>query len=982
VYFYLSIIFRAAEVHDYPECIVYNDDMKTSTIQRKLIPLIIGSVLLTALVLTCATTSRVDYAGLGRAEDRIPLTSRALTGRLPNGLTYYILENSMPENRAHLALIVNAGSVLERDDERGLAHFVEHLAFNDTARFPQLELIEYLRSLGMRFGADANAYTSYDETVYYFDVPVENTDGVKRIPDRALAILDDWTFSVTFRPQDVESESLVVLEELRARLGAMDRVRKILLPILFAGSPYAQREPIGLASIIENATSEQLRGFYDRWYTSDNMALVFVGDFDGKALEAELARHFNMPLAQRPVNRPLYELPPPRSGNFQIEIITDPEITAAEFDIYYKMKQGSPRGTLASYRESVIDYLIDTMLTIRFEEASYNPESSSTESWGGIWRWSTNARFYSIGTEAKTGSVEAALRELLLEKESMRRYGFTQSELDRAKLRLLSYMERQLSEVDRRDSRSYISSFTSHFLYGEDMADIEWEMNAVSSLLPGIGVKEIADAAANYFAANDCVVFLIAPQAEAANLPSKERIRAIFNETARARITARQNDSLTGELLDRQPPAGTITNEVTDSETGALILTLSNGARVILKETANRNNEVVFYAMAKGGTVNAPQDAFISANMASQMLAVSGLGPYSRTELVNKLAGKQVSGSFWAYDYYRGFQGSSTTNDLQTLFEMIYMYFTMPEFDERAIAAMLDQYRTALALQDEDPQSFFSRELTRILFNNHPRYKPLELADMDRVSLQQAYEFLMMCFNPADYTFVFTGNFDVEEMRRLLSAYIASIPNAPSMNTWTDPGITRPGRTERAIYKGQDERSIVYLSWITPGPAVFDEEKNQVAAVLSEYLDIMLTNEIRENMGGVYSISASASIDTIPNGEYTLDVYFFCNPSRVNELTAAVNQRLTEVINRPLNQDTFNQSKEALLMAYENSMQSNLYIAQSFANSSVLYNTPLGRLTARAGAIRAVTPEAVQALCRQILSAGLVQVVLYPEGWR
>jgi zinc protease len=368
--------------------------------------------------------------------------------------------------------------------------------------------------------------------------------------------------------------------------------------------------------------------------------------------------------------------------------------------------------------------------------------------------------------------------------------------------------------------------------------------------------------------------------------------------------------------------------------------------------------------------------------MASEMLAVSGLGPYSRVELVNMLAGKQVSGSFWASNYYRGFQGSSTTKDLKTLFEMIYMFFTMPGFDERAIAAMIDQYRTALAHQDDDPQRVFSRELTKILYNNHPRYRPLELADMDRVSLEQAYEFLMMCFNPADYTFVFTGNFDIGEMRQLLSTYVASIPDAPSVNAWTDPGITRPGRTERAIFKGQDERSIVYLAWITGAPAVFDEGRNQVAAVLSEYLDIMLSNEIREKLGGVYSISASASVNIIPNGEYSLDIYFFCNPSRVNELTAAVNERLTEVISRPLNQDTFDKSKEALLMAYENSMQSNLYIAQSFANSSVLYNTPLGRLTARAGAIRAVTPQDVQALCRQILSAGPVQVVLYPEGWQ
>ena len=953
--------------------------MKIKTYKRSIL-LFIAGLLLTALLLTCVSVS-ANYAGLGKASDTVPLTSRALTGTLPNGLRYYILENSLPENRAHLALVVNAGSVLERDDERGLAHFVEHLAFNDTARFPKLELIEYLRSLGMRFGADANAYTSYDETVYHFDVPVETAGGVKQIPQRALAILDDWTYAVSFLPEDVQSESRVVLEEFRTRLGAMDRARKIFLPILFAGSAYASREPIGLQNIIENATSDQVRGFYNRWYTSDNMALVFVGDFDGKALETQLSSNFNMPAARQPVNRPRYELPPPVNGNFQVEIITDPELTSSSFMIYYKQKQGAKRGTLAYYRESIVDYLIDDMLSTRFGDMASDPQAAAADYWGGIWRWADNSRFYSMGTQPKTGNTEQALRELLLEKEAMRRYAFTESELERAKLRLISYMERQLSEKDRRDSRSFIRGFTNHFLYGEDMADIEWEENAVNTLLPTIGLREIAQTAKNYFAANDCIVFLLAPQAEAENLPSTQRIRAIFTETHSAAITPRKDEAVTGELMYRYPPAGFVTAENIDAETGAHILTLSNGTRVILQQTANRNNEIVMYAMAKGGTANAPQDAIVSANLLSEMINVSGLGPYSRTELVNKLAGKQVSASFWTSSYYRGFQGSSTTGDLKTLFEMIHLFFMDPRLDERAVAAMIDQYRTMLAHQDEDPQSVFSRELSRIIYNNHLLFKPLELEDMDKVSVEQARAFLNRCINPSDYTFIFTGNINIDEIRDLLAVYLSSIPNAPSMNMWIDQGISRPAEGRRTIYRGQDERCMVYISWFASGPAAFDEQKNQTAAVLSEYLDILLTDEIRENLGGVYSVSAGASVSVIPSGEYRLSVFFQCNPARANELIATVQQRITEVARQPLNQDTFNKAKEALLMEHESSIQRNLHIAQSYANSSALYNTPLGRLNRRPDAIRAVRPEDVRSLCRDILVSGPVQVVLLPQGW-
>jgi len=955
--------------------------------KNKLLYFISSVILLTSLVLTCVS-SPTDSAQAGAVQtgslqtgkdtDKVPLTGKAITGVLPNGLRYFILENRMPENRANLALVVNAGSVLEKDDERGLAHFIEHLAFKGTSRFPENELIEYLRSLGMRFGADANAYTSYNETVYHFDVPVENRQGVKYIPDKAFAILDDWTYGVNFAPDDIKSESLVVLEELRSRLGAMERVRKITLPILFAGSAYANREVIGLKEVIESMTQQKVRNFYDRWYTSDNMALVFAGDFDGKALEESLARHFNMPQASKPVKRPKYDLPPPKSGNFLVEIITDPELTSSGFMIYYKQKQGAQNGTIGRFRESVIDYLIDIMLGVRFEEAASNPDSAATGSWSGIWRWAGNSRFYSMGTDPKTGSVERALRELLLEKENVRRYGFIQSELDRAKLNLVSYMEKLLSEKDKRDSRSYIRDFTSYFLYGEDMADIEWEVNAVNDMLPKIGLKEIQNAVKNYFSYNDCIVFLTAPAEEAADLPSKEQIKAIFAETEKAAITPRKDESTSGELLDDIPEKGSVTGEVTDRETGAVTLTLSNGVKVILKETKNKNNEIVMYAMAKGGTVNASDKEYISADLASEMIAASGLGPYSRIELMNRLAGKQVSNSFWTTSYYRGFQGSATSKDVKTLFEMIYLFFTKTKLDDRAIAAMLDQYKTTLARQEEDPQKYFSRELSKIINNNHPRFKPIELEDINKVSVEQAFSFINRCINPSDYTFVFTGNLKVNEMKELSSLYLASIPNAPTMNTWVDPGVTRPGKVEKHLYKGKDDKCTVYLGWFAPGPAAFDEGRNQTAAVLSEYLEILLTNEIREKLSGVYSISAGASVSVIPKGEYRLSVYFQCNPARADELISAVLDRITEINKNPLNQDTVNKSKEALLMEHENSLQKNLHIAQSFANSSVLYSTPLSRLNARPAAIRAVRPENVQSLCRDMTSSGPVQVVLYP----
>jgi zinc protease len=932
------------------------------------------------LLFSCAGGPRVDFGGLGKPSDPVPFMAAARTGTLPSGLRYYILENSLPQNRAFLTLAVKAGSVLEADDERGLAHFVEHMAFNGTARFPKQDLLNYLRSLGMRFGADANAYTSYDETVYGIEVPVEERDGRKKIPERALAIIDDWTHAVSFVSADVDSERPIIMEEYRTSLGAMDRVRKILLPILFLGSQYAERDVIGLPEIIEKAPAEKLAAFYRRWYRADNMALIFVGDFDGQALEEELDAHFSIPAPAEPVNRPRFEIPPPRRGNFRVELITDPELTYTSFNLYWKQRPNEESGSLAAYRGALIDRLIDSMLALRFDEAASNPESSYAGAWGGVLRWVASTRFYVMGAQAKIGGVEGALRELLLEKEAMVRFGFTDSELERAKLSLLSSLEQGVSEKDKQESRYLAQAFTSHFVDDEIAADIEWELDAARRLLPGIGKAEIDEAIKNYFAPDDLNLFLLAPGAEAPDLPSTERIRAIFTETARAEIKSRESENLSAELIDREPEAGRISAESLDAETGARIWELSNGMKVILKETNNRNNEIVLYALARGGVMNVPESQGISAELAAEMFSASGLGPYSRPELAKKLSGRQLSFSLWSSNYYRGIQGSSTAKDLEIFFQMLYLGFTQPKIDDDAVKAMLDQYRANLAREEEDPEVVFQHEVTRTISGGHPRFKPLELKDLEKVSVRDALEYVRACLNPADYTFVFTGNIEPEKMKTLAETWLASIPPKAPMNSWVDPGLKRPEKAEKQVFKGKEEQSMVFLGWFAP--AAFSEEKSQIAAALTEYLDIVLTEEIREKIGGVYSIYAQASASPIPKGEETLSVYFFCDPRRAGELISAIHGIFATLANEDPDGDIFNDAVEALLKEHERSLQSNSYIAQSYANSSVLHDSPLGRLNRRPDVIRSLRPAQIRDMVRELLAGGSAQVVLYPEGWK
>jgi len=919
------------------------------------------------------------WGGMGKPSDPVPLMENLRTGVLPSGLRYFILENSMPENRAYLTLAVKAGSVLEEDDEQGLAHFVEHLAFNGTERFPESKLVSYLRSLGMRFGPEVNAYTSFDQTVYGIEVPVEyDGSGVRRIPDTALAVIDDWTRAITFAPADVDDERPVIMEEYRTRLGAWERLRRKWLPVLFRGSPYANRMAIGLPEIIEGAPASRLEGFFKKWYRADNMAIILVGDFDGAALEASLNDHFLIEKPAQPTNRPLFDLPLPQKGNVEVLTLTDPELTAASVYMYIKRSPQARRGDLAYYRGEIIDYLIDIMLGVRFEEALLKPETPHVSLNAGIASYATSSRFYVFMTTAKTGSTEASLEDILKIKETMIRYGFTDSEIATAAEMLLSDLQKLVQEKDKQQSQKYIDSLTDYYLKGGNYADVEWELNAVSRMLPHIKAKDINAVIKDYFVSDDIQVFIFAPDSEQDSLPDEARIKQMIAESKKIKLAAPKSKVVGGGLLASVPERGAVVSESMDAETGAIIWDLSNGAKVILKSTKNKNDEIVMHAMALGGTSSVPLEDDVSASLAIEMTQVSGLGPWSRPDLTLKLAGKQVSLSQFVYSYYRGLRGSSNTVDLKTFFEMIYLGFTDMRIDNEAVQAMLDQYKTSLALRSEDPHAVFSYEINRTIYNGHPHFKPLELDDLPKADINTALAFIRKGQNPADYKFIFTGNLELKTMKEYVETYLASIPRGKTWNTLTDLNVTRPGKVENIVYKGKEEQSTVYMVWFSKAP--YSDELSASCQVLNEYLDIKLDDEIREKLGGVYSISSGVSVSPVPQGELSMQVYFSCDPKRARELQTAVIALLNQAARGVIDRDTFTKAVEAPKKEWEVSIQSNAYIAQSYANSSVLLNLPLSRLDKRPKLFDAVTQADIQRVCGQLLNSnGPAIVMLLPE---
>ncbi|MCL2007011.1 MAG: insulinase family protein [Treponema sp.] len=953
--------------------------------KHKRIAAILAAIFLVLSVLSsCAGgASRVNSSGLGRASDPIPFRDDVRSGVLSSGMRYYILENSRPEGRAFLTLAVDAGSVLETEEERGLAHFVEHMAFNGTARFPKFDLINYLRSLGMRFGPEINAWTSFDETVYGIEVPTEiGPGGFRIVPEMAMAVIDDWSGAITFDPEEVDLERLVVIEEYRFRQGAGERTSREIFPVLFRDSLYAERHPIGLLSVLETATAEQLQGYYERWYRPENMAIIIVGDFDGAYLEASLEQHFPNRAGTHTgtsngFERPRHDLRRPQRGSLESLIITDDELTRSLVTLYWKRLPGGREQNLITYREGIIDTLISVMLSLRFEEASLRVETPYTGAASGLVNYGYSSGFFALQAVPKTGMVTETVNEMFMLKETLSRYGFTQGEVDTATTGLIAYMEQMVTERDRQHSSLHTNALTRHFLNDRAFPDLEWELDALMRLLPGITLREINRVTAGYFAEDDLTVIVTAPDSEIGNLPSSDDVRMIAASASRARIARPTDERAQGELLSRVPSPGVIVSETTDHETGAVRIRLGNGAEVILLETTHRNNEISFFAQARGGILDVPAEIDISAAFAAEVLNVSGLGSFSRPELTRMLLDRQVSMSFWTQNHLRGFQGSSATNDIQVLFEMLHLFFTQPRYDAQAVNAMLDQARSRLIGQENDPDVFFRREITRVTHGN-PRYHPMNVEDLNRFDGNAAMAFAHASLNPSDYTFVFAGNLTPALMRPLIETYLASIPPSSAFNQWANINPMRPAEVDREIRRGREERSTIYEVWYRP--LAYSEENAAAVAVLSDYLDIVMIDEIREALGGVYAISSWVSLSPMPTSELSGGIFFVTDPGRIEELSAAAVEEFRKIARGEIDDSVFEKAVEALMQSHEESIQINSFLAQSYANSAVIFNAPLSRLNNRPVLQRAVRHADIQRIAAELLTGSHVRLVLVQEN--
>ena len=819
-------------------------------------------------------------------QDPLPLDPAVVVGTLENGLTYLLRANRRPENRAELRLVVNAGSILEDEDQLGLAHMLEHMAFNGTANFEKQELVSYLESIGMAFGPEINAYTSFDETVYMLQIPTDDPE----IMATAFQILEDWAHQVSLDPAEIDKERGVVVEEWRLGRGAGARMQDKQFPILFQGSRYADRLPIGKREILETFPPDAIERFYQDWYRPDLMAVIAVGDFDATAVEATIREHFSrIPARAEPRPRVVYDIPGHAETLFAIA--SDEEATSSQVALVFKQPL-SEEGTLEAYRQDLVEGLYNGILNNRLFELTQQADPPFAFGGSGQGRMVRSGEVYQLVAMVPEGGIPRGMEALLTEAERMALHGVTATELERQKADFLRAMEQAYAERENQESRVYASEYIRHFLEGEPIPGIEFEYRAVEALLPTITLQEVNRVGERWMGDHDRVVLVNSPVKEGLAIPTEGELESVFQTVLAAEIAPYEDTASDEPLLATLPSPSPVVEEATIPELGLTIWTLANGVRVLLKPTDFKDDEILFQAYSPGGFSLSEEEDHMSASNAAQIVALGGVGSFSQVDLGKKLAGKAASVSPSIEELSEGLSGAASPKDVETLFQLIHLYFTAPRKDSVAFQAMQQQMGAFLANRSASPLAAFQDTVQVTMSQGHPRARPISMELFREIELDRSFAFYRDRFADAsDFTFVFVGAFQPDRMRPLVETYLGGLPAINREESWRDLDIDPPtGVIRKEVRRGVEPQSQTQI--IFTGPFDYTPENRLGMRALTGALEIRLRELIREELGGTYGVSVSGGYERDPESRYSIRISFGSDPGRVEELVGAVFQEM------------------------------------------------------------------------------------------
>ena len=915
--------------------------------------------------------TNVDFKNLNV---KIPTDPSILIGTLPNGMKYYIKENKKPENRAELMLATKVGSVLEEDSQDGLAHFCEHMAFNGTRNFPKSDLVNYLESIGVKFGGDLNAFTSFEQTVYTLQLPMDNKEQF----NKGFQVLQDWASAVSYDPQEIDKERGVILEEWRLGKGADDRVSKKHQKFLFYNSRFAERDVIGDTNVLLHAPYERLTSFYKDWYRPNLMAIIIVGDFNKLDIEKKIIETFSgLKNPDNPRERTKYTMPLHKETF--VSIATDKELAMPNVGMFFKMPF-RPVGDYLDYKKTLTSQLFSTMLNNRLKELTRKSNSPFMFAFSNEGSFLGDTRVFMLISVPKSDNIKAGYETLFTEAFRVQKNGFLKSEFDRAKVEILRNMEKAVAEKEKTESKRYTNEFMNNFLENEPIPGISNEQEITNHFLPEITLEEVNALSKEYIKKESAVITLSAPEKAEVIVPNEKEILAAFDNISAQNIPQYVDQVSDSPLMSKKLSPGKIVSEKKIAEIGVTELILSNGVKVVYKPTDFKNDEVQFTSFSPGGSSLVSDKDFINSEITSQVINNSGIGNMNADKLEKLLNGKIVRVAPYISDLNEGIRGNCSPNDMETMFQLIYLYFNEARVDNEAAKSTIENLKSQIENASNSPEEVFSDSVEYISANYHPRKKPWTLETLKQIDPDKIYDIYYDRFADAsDFTFLFVGNIDEAKFKTMVTTYLANLPNKNRKENWKDLNINYPkGQISKSVKKGIEKKSSVRL--VFAGNFDWNIKTNYNISSAMSMLNVRLREVLREDKGGVYGVGAYPILIKTPKQEYKINVMFGCNPDRVDELIQAVVDQM-KIMQDSLPTDKYmTKVKETQKREYEVNLKDNRFWLNNVLNLAYTNEIDPKFVLERPKWVEALSPQDIQNTAKKYFKTdNYLKFVLYPE---
>ena len=908
----------------------------------------------------------------------VPFDPNVRRGKLENGLTYYIRHNEKPAQRANFYIAQKVGSILENDEQQGLAHFLEHMAFNGTKNFPGKGLLNYMEHNGVKFGENVNAWTSIEQTVYMLtNVPTTNMNLV----DSCILILHDWSSFISLEGEEIDKERGVILEEMRQGQGAQMRIYEKMLPEIYPNSPYGHRLPIGTEEVVSGFKHDALRAYYHKWYRPDLQGIIIIGDVDVNEVENHLKSIFeDIPAPINPAERTRFQV----ADNAEpiVSICTDPEETNYNISLYYKhdIVPFEERGDVQYWLKGYIDQLVSTMYNNRMEELTQKanpPFIFGYGYYGTFFVSDTKDAWTGLAYAKDKDGIDEALTAIVAENKRMQQYGFTASEFERAKADLMKQIENQYDERDKQETSRYFYPILNHFLTNEPLLGIENEYMLLGQIMPMLPVEAINQYAKELIREDNIVITLTAPEKEGEVLPTKEELLALFNKAKEIEVEPYKETVSNEPLIATLPVKGAIESKKHDDTFDATILTLKNGVKVIYKPTHFKDDEILMSAYSFGGYSVMDQSDPYTLQQLNELAGLGGLGNFSAIDLPKVLAGKKVHVSGNVNTFTENVSGSCSVKDLETMMQLIYLSFGTPRSDEEAYQSFITRTKAMLANIESNPDVAFSDNLIFALFDNHPLRKRMKAEDYDKVDYAKALKLYADRFKDANnFVFTFVGNIDPETFEPMVEQYIGALKTKKNDETWTAnvPAITDKDVTSHYTKAMENPKVTCYM--VYNGDMEFNRKNQLTMQVLSDVMDIVYTEKIREDEGGTYGVGVNASLNNRPKESFMFLIGFNTNKEMYEKLMGIAKAELQNMANQGPRPEDLKKVKEFLIKKHAEDLESNRYWMNCIQTQDSDGYNPMANYNE---IINGISSDDVANMAKAVLNGYKKEVVQIPE---